>query len=1164
MTHPALRDLLQSVARQPAFHDLAREIASALARGTPGSFRLAGLTTPAKALYLTLLWQIVERPMIVIVDGAKQAEAMTELLETFFGLFALSKDARRPQLLPALDVLPFQNLSPHTDITARRAVALHRLARGQAPVTVIPAAAALLRTEPPAFHRQLSLTLKVNDEMPMQDIAQHLASMGYERREPVEMLGEYSIRGGILDVFPAETAHPVRIEFFGDIVESMRTFDVDTQRSVLKVSESVILPLTEYPRTRELLNRLGYGETVPAGWEFAIPQARPRKSSALEQTSDALIVIDEPEQTMAAAERLWKRLDEPGREGPCPAAELYLTWEELGERVAASPRLELRQLDLEHPEAPHIPCRPAMAFHGNMPVAVAEARTLVEQGNRVVFFAASVGEVERLADIFQEYGVAFQLGLDPSDEQQASPYLAQRTYAGTAASILLARGHVRQGVMLPDTQLAIFGAQDLFDRAEADPAGTAAVRAGQMGAFSADIGDLKEGDYVVHATHGIGQFLGIREIAQGEQKGDFMLLEYHGGARLYVPLSRMDLIQRYRGAGDNNPGLDKLGGVTWEKTKTRVKAKMRDMAEELLKLYAQRQLAKGFAYSPDSNWQREFEDAFEYTETRDQLAAVQDIKRDMERVRPMDRLLCGDVGFGKTEVAMRAAFKALGDGKQVAILCPTTVLALQHFESLKRRFAAFPARIELFSRFRSAKELKGYAEELTDGKIDIAIGTHRLLSADIQFKDLGLLIIDEEQRFGVKHKERLKQLRQNIDVLSMSATPIPRTLHMSMLGLRDLSVIETPPKDRLSIQTVVARYNQDLIKTAIEQELARGGQVFYLHNRVESIFNRAAFIQELVPEARIGVGHGQMDETALEKVILGFMHHEFDVFVCTTIVENGIDIPLANTIVIEHAERYGLSELYQLRGRVGRSNRRAYAYLLVPEDVELTEVARKRLAALREFSDLGAGFKIAALDLELRGAGNLLGGEQHGHINSVGYDMYMSLLSQTVKEQRGEQVAPEIHTSFSLGLDLRIPANYIGDEHQRLRAYKRIADAGTRERAAKIIDELADRYGPVPEAVTMLARFSVLKSMAETLGIESVERKQGALHFKFHPGSRVDPVKLMELVARTQGAQFTPAGILRLPLAQTTPGPLLDALEYDLGQLAPNPEVSDNGSHAVQ
>jgi transcription-repair coupling factor (superfamily II helicase) len=594
-----------------------------------------------------------------------------------------------------------------------------------------------------------------------------------------------------------------------------------------------------------------------------------------------------------------------------------------------------------------------------------------------------------------------------------------------------------------------------------------------------------------------------------------------------------------------------MGGVTWLRTKTRIKAKMRDMADELLKLYAGRKMAEGFQFSPDSNWQREFEDAFEFTETRDQITAAREIKRDMESPQPMDRLLCGDVGFGKTEVVMRATFKALGDGKQVAVLAPTTVLAFQHFETFKRRFQPFPVRTEMFSRFRTPKELKASLADLAEGKVDIAIGTHRLLSQDVEFRDLGLVIVDEEQRFGVKHKERLKHLKKTVDVVSMSATPIPRTLHMSLLGLRDMSVIETPPKDRLAIHTVVAPFQPELIRSAIELELGRGGQVYFLHNKVDSIWKRAAMIQELAPGSRIGVGHGQMGEAELEKTMLRFMRHEFDILVCTTIIENGLDIPLANTIIIENAERQGLSELYQLRGRVGRSNRRAYAYLLVPPDTELSEVARKRLAALKEFSDLGAGFKIAALDLELRGAGNLLGGEQHGHINSVGFDTYVRLLDETVRELKGEEVAPEIHSALNLGLDIRIPPDYIADENQRLRAYRQIAnaaDAAARDRAEK---ELEDRYGPVPEAVRNLLAYSALKTVAEQAGIEVVDRRHNILNIKFHKETRVDPARLMNIVAKTRGAQFTPAGVLLLPLdVQGAAGETLRFLSEKLGQLA--------------
>jgi transcription-repair coupling factor (superfamily II helicase) len=783
-----------------------------------------------------------------------------------------------------------------------------------------------------------------------------------------------------------------------------------------------------------------------------------------------------------------------------------------------------------------------------MQVAIAEARTLVEEGRRVAFFAGSIGELERMADILNEYTVPYQLGLEQFESTPA--YLAERAYmSGASANIFLVKGLIRHGSAFQDSKLVVFGSEDLFETSELISRGPSSKPA--MEAFSADIIDLKPGDYVVHSEHGVAQFLGIREIAQGDAKGDYMLLEYAAGAKLYVPLTRMDLVQRFRGAGESKPALDKMGGATWTRTKTKIKARMRDMADELLKLYASRKMADGFSYSPDSNWQREFEDAFDFVPTKDQVTAGNELKRDMESPHPMDRLLCGDVGFGKTEVVMRAAFKALGDGKQVAILAPTTVLAFQHFETFKRRFQPFPVKLEMFSRFRNTKELKTSVGDLGEGKIDIAIGTHRLLSDDVQFRDLGLVIVDEEQRFGVKHKEKLKHLKKNVDVVTMSATPIPRTLHMSLLGLRDMSVIETPPKDRLAIHTVVAPFQPELIRQALELELGRGGQVYFLHNRVDSIWSRAAMIQQLVPNARIGVGHGQMSEHELEKTMLQFMRHEFDILVCTTIIENGLDIPLANTMVVENAERYGLSELYQLRGRVGRSNRRAYAYLLVPPDTELTEIARKRLAALKEFSDLGAGFKIAALDLELRGAGNLLGGEQHGHINSVGFDTYVRLLDETVRELKGEEVVPEIHSALNLNLDIRIPPDYISDENQRLRAYRQIANAGdaaARDRAEK---ELEDRYGPVPEAVQNLLQYSALKTLAEKIGVEAIDRRHNLLNIKFHKETRVDPTRLMNLVAKSRGAQFTPAGVLLLPVEATSAGEILTSLEEKLAQLGP-------------
>ncbi len=1101
--------------------------------------QLSGLTLTAKAIYSVLLWQTTGRPLLIVTDGSKQAEALSEAIGTFFDLLVTAHEQGRPQLLPALDVLPFQGLSPHAEILEERALGLLRMASGRAPITVTPIGSALLRVDSRQFYQQLALTLRTREEIPIEDLTAHLDSIGYERREPVEMVGEYSVRGGIIDIFSPEASHPVRIELFGDEIESIRRFEVETQRSVLKLESCTLLPLTEYPRPRH--------EATQPGWEFLLSLSNPRPASVFSLLEKPILIWDEPEQVRSAAERSWLRLAQIPMDA---AGKIYFRWEETQAEAAPLTTLELRELAMLTSQSDlHISTRPAQSFHGAMKVAVSEAKGLVEEGNRVVLFAASTGEVERLADILNEYGVAYQLGLEQSG--QTPEYLAERAYfAGSVASTFLLKGAVPRGVFLAEAKLAIFGSEDLFSSSEL--IAKQGPQKSHLATFSPDVLDLKPGDYVVHTEHGVGRFLGLREIAQGENRGDFMLIEYHAGAKLYVPLTRLDLVQRFRGAGEGTPQptLDRLGGATWTRTKSRVKARMRDMAEELLKLYAARKVAHGFSFSHDSNWQREFEDAFEFTPTRDQLTAIKEIKRDMESPLPMDRLLCGDVGFGKTEVVMRAAFKALGDGKQVAVLAPTTVLCFQHFETFKHRFQPFPVRVEMLSRFRSPKELKEVITDIAAGKVDIAIGTHRLLSQDVVFKDLGLVIVDEEQRFGVKHKERLKQLKKSVDVISMSATPIPRTLHMSLLGLRDMSVIETPPKDRLAIQTVVAHFDPEVVRAAIELELGRGGQVYFVHNRVDSIWARAAMIQELVPTARIGVGHGQMGEAELERVMLAFMRHEYDVFVSTTIVENGLDIPLANTIFIENAERYGLSEMYQLRGRVGRSNRRAYAYLLIPPDTELTEIARKRLAALKEFSELGAGFKIAALDLELRGAGNLLGGEQHGHINAVGFDMYVRMLEESVRELRGEEQPVEIHSALNLGLEIRIPSDYIADENQRLRVYKRIAGAADREQRETIEKELADRYGPVPVAVRNLLDYSELKTLAEKLGIETVERRQGMANVKFHKETKVNPEKLMRLVEKTPGAQFTPAGVLRLPLdGSDVAAEVLASLRERLSQL---------------
>ncbi len=865
------------------------------------------------------------------------------------------------------------------------------------------------------------------------------------------------------------------------------------------------------------------------------------------------------------AERWWNKVeqrhDRSGIGSLIVPADLYLPPWELLPKVGSMPGLELDQLgavdvleeDSMALDEVAFATRPTMRFHGQIPAFIEHLKSLSAQDQRVLIAAPSQGEVERLANLLREYGLAYRLGSRTQQTGSENMFDESSYLGGDLRTPLIVRTAIANGVSLPDARLVLIGANDLND--DADVAAQIITRKpkSKTAAFVSDFRDLAVGDYVVHVENGIGRYLGLKEIEQDGMSVEFMVLEFADNAKLYVPLTRLDLIQKYRST-DAGPApiLNRLGGQGWAKTKARVKKAMEDMADELLKLYAHRKAAQGFAFTPDNEFQKEFEDSFDYNETDDQLSAIADIKADMESTMPMDRLLCGDVGYGKTEVAMRAAFKAVQDGKQVAVLTPTTVLSFQHFETFKRRFSQFPINIDLISRFRTAKEQKEILERMEAGKIDILIGTHRLLSKDLKFADLGLLVVDEEQRFGVRHKERLKQLRAALDVLSMSATPIPRTLHMSLVGLRDMSVIETPPKDRMAIQTVVAKYDDKLIRSAVEVELERGGQAYFVHNRVETIYEIAARIQEMVPQARVGVGHGQLSEAELERVLFAFMNHEYDVFVATTIVENGLDIPLANTIIINRADRHGLSELYQLRGRVGRSNRRAYAYLLIPPEQELTDIARRRLAALKEFSDLGAGFKIAALDLELRGAGNMLGGQQSGHIESIGFELYTSMLEHAVSELKGEDVAEKPTTQLNLGISLRVDEAYIPEENQRLRIYKKIAGAQDEATIADVRAEMEDRYGELPESVKHLLNAAILRLTCERLGVAQVDRKRDQLHLRFTDKAQIDPGRLMQLVAKNakKGAQFTPQGVLRFPLAAVTPVAIMGEVHALLDKLA--------------
>jgi transcription-repair coupling factor (superfamily II helicase) len=1178
MILPFVRELLADLEHSSSFEQARRHLT--LARGRR---RVSGLTSTARALYVPLFARAAQVPTVVLVADNKAADAMHFALLAGCDLTG-AIPADRVLRLPAHDVLPFENLSPHPDIQEQRAKTLWKIATGEASIVVAPVEAAAMKLFPAPFYAGLAQMLRRGEEVDVETLLTHLTSIGYTRMDMVEMPGQFTRRGGILDVYSPEADRPVRFEFFGDEIESIRKFDPETQRSAAPLDEARLLPLTETPLTERLLaavhTRLSGarvastddpelmeeaiaagGVSVFPGWEF-FASVSGATGTLLDLFPRSVLLVEEPAMIKNQIDRWWSKVEQRHERSSIGSlitpADIYLRPEILQAKLASHPGLDIDQLGavdvLDQDETLgeiEFASRPTLRFHGSIPALIEQIRNLMNQDVRTLLVAPNQGEVERLANLLREYEVPYRLGSRIPHAGSENLYDESSYLAGDMRTPVILRTALASGVSLPDARLVLFGAQDFFD--DADVTARPAPKKSKTAAFVSDFRDLAVGDYVVHVEHGIARYQGLREIEQDGVSLEFMILEFAEGARLYVPLTRLDLIQKYRSTeAGPAPVLNRLGSQQWAKTKARVRKAMQDMADELLKLYAQRKAAQGHAFPPDNEFQREFEDAFDFTETDDQISAIADIKRDMESTLPMDRLLVGDVGYGKTEVAMRAAFKAVQDGRQVAVLTPTTVLSFQHFETFKSRFRQFPITVEMISRFRTQKEQKLILEQVENGRVDILIGTHRLLSKDIRFQNLGLLVVDEEQRFGVRHKERLKQMRREIDVLAMSATPIPRTLHMSLVGLRDMSVIETPPRDRMAIQTVVAKFDEKLIRSAVEVEMERGGQTYFVHNRVETIYEIAAKIQELVPAARIAVGHGQMGENDLEKAMLAFMHHEYDVLVATTIIENGLDIPLANTIVVNRADRHGLSELYQLRGRVGRSNRRAYAYLLIPPEQELTEVARRRLAALKEFSDLGAGFKIAALDLELRGAGNLLGGEQSGHIEAVGFEMYTSMLEEAVSKLKGEERVERPSVQMSLGIALRIDESYIAEENQRLRMYKRIAGIDGDRALEEVRAELQDRYGPLPTSVEHLLQAARLRIECEKIGVAQVDRKRDQLHIRFTETAAVDPGRLMKLVSKNakRGAQFTPQGLLRFPLKATKPNEVLAEVRALLEELA--------------
>ncbi|MEZ5416373.1 MAG: transcription-repair coupling factor [Vicinamibacterales bacterium] len=1075
------------------------------ARG-PG---LHGLTLQAKALAAAAAaHEHAGEPVLLVVPGDAELDAVVGDVRFFLGTLEASSDAAVAGAvlpLPSLQVDPYRALAPHMRVTSARARALLALATGHARVVVASAPALLPRLPDPSALVARSLGVRTGADVDPQSLAALLTEGGYDRHDPVDQHGEFCLRGGILDVYPPNELWPIRIEFVGDMVESIRRFDPDTQRSVETLDQFMVVPVRESTDPSDLPADLQHAATV-------FDYLAARRSGRL--------FVAEPDEVQAAIERSRTQVEASYEEAStrtnaparlAPPAELFAAAEDVGGRLARA--TVLSSLDTaEGSGLTHVPTQPIAHFRGRIPEWIAEVRERRAAGDAVVFVAHTAGRAERTIEMLRDYEVRAES--------------ASRTSELSSGAVLVTVGGLSHGVRLTRGGLALYAETDLFD--DDRQRGAQGRKRSAAAAFLSDLRDLKVGDLIVHVDNGIGEFVGLKQIGVGDSAHEFLELRYHGDDKLFVPVERLDLIQKY--TGGSRPALDRLGGTSWAKAKTKVKKAMRDMAEELLKLYAARKAVPGHAFSPDTHWQEEFEAAFPYELTPDQATAVADIKRDMESPLPMDRLLCGDVGYGKTEVALRAAFKAVMDGKQVAILAPTTVLAFQHLETLKSRFASFPVRVDMVSRFRTKQEQKAALEQLAGGHLDIIVGTHRLLSKDVVFRDLGLLIVDEEQRFGVSHKERIKQMRRKVDVLTLTATPIPRTLNMSLVGIRDMSVIETPPKDRLSIQTHVVKFDAAVIQRALRTELARGGQVYFVHNRVESIYSMANLLQRLVPEARVVVGHGQMSEDSLEKTMLDFMGHTYDVLLSTTIVENGLDIPNANTIVVNRADRYGLSQLYQLRGRVGRSDRPAYAYMLIPPEESLSPVAKKRLGAIKEFSDLGSGFRIAALDLEIRGAGNLLGGQQSGHIDAVGFEMYMKLLEETVKELKGEDLVDDVRAVVNLKVDFRLPDAYVPDMNQRLSIYRRMASARTEDDIRALLDEVGDRYGAPPPAVLNLADYGRVRVLADRLGLETLDREGSLVVYKFREKARVDLPRLVNLVRQRPELQLVPPGALKLDL----------------------------------
>ncbi len=1127
----------------------------------------------SKALFLFGLRRELDRPVIVITASEDTAEALVDDLN-FFQQKSLHSEAdgRAPEIhvLPTWGVLPFEADSPDSRTVGERMRVLYSLISGNPGIYVVPVLSTMQKLPPWELFADSVKTITTTTQIDPDHLVASLVGTGYESSSLVTRVGEFSRRGGIVDFFSPLHEQPIRIEFFGDTMESLRAFDPETQRSTTEIREAVVLPVREliindkgieqFGRSMDnetLVDQIREG-TLPPGAEFLAPFFYTMESLFRYLPENSLLVCIEPEDVKREAESQSLKIEEGRREEVeegrilPEASELYLDQTGLDQELAHFPLVASRLLgtgvdgfrmdtkssswlsvrltkpiNREDQDTMHRP------IEGTMAGLVEKLRRLREF-NSVMIVCGTDESAARLKKLFMEYGLGVALA-SHLVTQDAAPW-----------PVVVTVGRLSEGFAWQELGLIFITEEEIFGRKVHRPSTARAKAAPFLSTFK----ELKPGDFVVHTDYGVGEYQGLTHINVDGFETDFLSLRYEPDAKLYVPLYSLDKVQKYIGTEGIAPKLDRLGAPAWARTKEKVKKDILEMARELVAIYAAREAQSRSTFTPPDNLYREFEAAFPYEETVDQEKAIEDVLADMQRPRPMDRVVCGDVGYGKTEVALRAAFKAVEDGMQVAVLVPTTLLADQHYRTFSERVLPFSIRVDMLSRFRTKAEQQETLKGLKSGVVDIVIGTHRLLQKDIAFKNLGLLVVDEEHKFGVKHKERIKEFKKLVDVLTLTATPIPRTLHMSLAGIRDLSIIQTPPMDRQAIQVVLARFGKRVIREAILHEIGRDGQVFFVHNRVQGIERMAEFIHNLVPEAKVGIAHGQLKEDEIEDVMTKFLAGTLNVLVTTTIIESGIDIPTANTIIINRADRFGLADLYQIKGRVGRSREKAYAYLLAPEDETLTDVARKRLRAIQELSELGAGFRIAAQDLETRGAGNLLGKQQSGHIAAVGIDLYTQMMEEAMAELRGEEISTEPDTIITMRASAFIPDDYIHDVSLRLAAYKEISSASDEAQLRDILDELRDRYGALPGPVANLFEIMSVKLIAKKASVARIDAGKDLVKITFTEQANISADRVMVLIKKSKGKiKLIPEYTLQIALPDESLRTAADAVKKCLQEL---------------